>query len=92
MVMNRPKGHIGKAHRHVPKTRSTEVLQECLIVVKGKIRYDLFDERGKCFREVLVQPGEAMLILGVAHAVHFLEDSLVYELKNGPFIDDKEFM
>ncbi len=92
MTMKRPKGHIAKAHRHIPKERTTKTLQECLIVVKGKIRYDLFDETGKCFKEVEVGKGEAMLILGVAHAVHFLEDSLVYELKNGPFIDDKEFM
>ena len=92
MTMKRAKGDVAKAHRHVPKKRSTELLQECLIVVKGKIRYDLFDEEGKCFKGVLLKEGEAMLILGVAHAVHFLEDSHVYELKNGPFIDDKEFI
>lgn len=92
MTMQRPKGHTVKAHLHVPKTRVTKVLQECLIVIKGKIRYDLLDTKGKCFKKVLVKEGEAMLILGVAHSVHFLEDTVAYELKNGPFIDDKEFL
>lgn len=92
MTMKRPKGHIAKAHRHIPKKRTTKTLQECLIVIKGKIRYDLFDEKGKCFKKVMVKAGETMLIIGCGHAVHFLEDSLVYELKNGPFIDDKEFL
>lgn len=92
MTMKRAKGDIAKAHRHIPKKRETNILQECLIVIKGSVRYDLFNEAGKCFKEVLLEAGEAMLILGVGHAVHFLEDSLVYELKNGPFIDDKEFI
>mgnify|MGYP001571634378 CR=1 FL=1 len=92
MTLKRAKGDVAKAHRHIPKKRVTRVLQECLIVIKGTIRYDLFDTKKKCFKRVLVRAGEAMLILGVAHSVHFLEDSLVYELKNGPFIDDKEFI
>ena len=92
VTMKREKGDVAKAHRHIPKKRVTDILQECLIVIKGKIRYDLFDKAGKCFKKVLVQEGEAMLILDVGHAVHFLEDSLVYELKNGPFIDDKKFI
>jgi len=92
MTMKREKGSIAKAHRHIPKKRVTEMLQECLIVIKGKIRYDLFDARKRVFRKVVVRKGEAMLILNVAHAVHFLEDSLVYELKNGPFINDKKFL
>ena len=92
MTMNRQKGDIAPAHRHVPQARVTKTLQECLIVIRGKIRYDLYDEAGKVFKEVFMQEGEAMLILGVGHAVHFLEDSLVYELKNGPYIDDKDFI
>ena len=92
LLMKRAKGSIARAHRHIHKKRVTKLLQECLIVIKGKIRYELFDAKNRCFRRVLVRPGEAMLILNVAHAVSFLEDSLVYELKNGPFLDDKKFL
>ena len=92
ILMNRPKGDIAKAHRHLPKKRITNMLQECLIVMKGRIRYDLFDARKRCFKKIIVKEGEAMFISAVGHAVHFLEDSLVYELKNGPFIDDKEWL
>lgn len=92
LTMTRPKGHIVKAHRHVPKTRVTKMLQECLVVMRGKIRYDLFDAKGKCFKKVIVKAGEAILILGIGHAVQFLEDTVAFELKNGPFIDDKQFI
>ncbi|MDO8619763.1 MAG: hypothetical protein Q7R64_00240 [bacterium] len=92
MTMKRAKGHVAKAHRHVPAHRETELLQECLIVIKGKIRIDLFDTDKRCFKKVVVKEGEAMIILDTAHEVHYLEDTLAYELKNGPFIDDKEFI
>ena len=89
LTMKRKKGETAKLHRHIPKRRVTEVLQECLIVITGKVRYDFFDVEKRCFKKVFVRSGEAILILGVAHEVHFLEDSEVYELKNGPYIEDK---
>ena len=41
--------------------------------------------------KVIVKEGEAMLI-DTAHEVRYLEDTLAYELKNGPFIDDRNFL
>ena len=92
LTMKRGKGEVVKAHTHIPTRRTTETLQECLIVIKGSVRYDFFDESGTCFKKVVVKEGEAMLILGVALSVEFLEDSCVYELKNGPFLEDKELV
>lgn len=92
MTMKRAKGHVAKAHRHVPARRETKLLQECLIVVKGKIRFDLYEAERRCFKKVIVKEGEAMLILDTAHEVRYLEDTLAYELKNGPFLDDKRFL
>ena len=92
MTMKRAKGYIAKAHNHVPARRETKLLQECLVVIKGKIRLDLHDAQKHCFKKVIVKEGEAMLILDTAHEVRYLEDTLAYELKNGPFIDDKKFL
>ncbi len=92
LTQRRSKGHVVLPHRHLPKRRTTALLQEGLIVIKGRIRVDLYDKAGKCFRRFFVKAGESAVLLGVAHAVHFLEDSLVYECKNGPFIQDKIFL
>ncbi|MBI1974869.1 MAG: hypothetical protein HYS57_00740 [Parcubacteria group bacterium] len=92
LLMKRGAGDVARLHRHMPRKRVTKLLQECLIVIKGKIRYDLFSNRRKRLRSVFVRAGEALLILGGAHEVHFFKDSLVYELKNGPYRDDKAFL
>ena len=64
MTLKRAKGDVAKAHRHIPKKRVTRVLQECLIVIQGTFRYDLFDTKKKCFKRVLVRAGEASGTLG----------------------------
>lgn len=92
LTINRKKGEIVNPHRHLPHRRVTNLLQECLMVVRGRIRVVLYDGAGRVFQRVVVRGGEALILLGVAHAVHFLEDSLVYETKNGPFVEDKEYL
>ncbi|MSU55771.1 MAG: hypothetical protein EXS51_00465 [Candidatus Taylorbacteria bacterium] len=92
LTQKRAKGHIVVPHLHLPKERVTKVLQEGLIVISGKLRIDLYDAKKQCFRSFLVKSGEAAVLLGVAHAVHFLEETLLYEFKNGPYLDDKKFL
>ena len=92
LTLKYPEGHDIKPHRHRPRKRVTAVLQECLLVIRGKIRVDLYDETGTCFRKIVARAGQAVVLLGVAHGVRFLESSRGYELKTGPFIDDKEFL
>ena len=92
LTINRKKGEVVLPHRHLPRRRVTSVLQECLVVVQGSIRVELYDGAGRVFRKVAVRADEALILLGVPHAVHFLEDSFVFETKNGPFMEDKLFL
>ena len=92
LLMKRTTGDVARLHRHIPKKRVTRTLQECLIVIKGKIRCDLYGAGRKRLRSVFVRADEAILILGGAHEVHFFKDSLVYELKNGPYMNDKKML
>ena len=89
LTQRRPKGHRVLPHRHVPQKRTTSILQEALVVVSGKIRVSLFDAKGKLASKFVVQKGEAVVLLGAAHAVDFLETSTLFEFKNGPFLEDK---
>ncbi|MCR4276194.1 MAG: hypothetical protein NUV90_02325 [Candidatus Parcubacteria bacterium] len=90
MTLKHPKGRHVTPHRHVPHRRETNVLQECLVVISGKLRISFFENDEEAFTHVDIAAGEACLTLSGAHGVEFLEDSEVIEVKNGPFIDDKE--
>ncbi len=39
-----PKGKYTKAHIHKPKIRKTQKLQECLVVISGKIKTPLVEK------------------------------------------------
>jgi cupin fold WbuC family metalloprotein len=90
MTLKHPKGRRVAPHFHVPHRRETNVLQECLVVIRGKLRVSFFGEDGAAFAQVDLAKGEMCITLFGSHGVEFLEDSEVIEIKNGPFIDDKK--
>ncbi len=78
-----------KAHVHIPRKRITSHLQECFIVLKGKVRVDLFGPDKKFFKRIYLKTGELFFAFGGGHGFKMLEDAEMIELKNGPFKDDK---
>lgn len=89
LTAKHPKGRYVQAHFHSPEKRITSNLQECLIVVKGKIKIDLYGKDKKYFKAIQLKAGELAILFRGGHSVRFLTDSEVYEIKTGPFIDDK---
>ena len=89
LTLKHKKGRVVDPHVHIPHRRVTDVLQECLVVIRGRIVVSLFEEDGSLFRQFQVGQGETCIILAMPHRVEFLEDSEIIEIKNGPFFDDK---
>jgi hypothetical protein len=89
LVHKRPAGKYTKAHLHVPKKRTTEKLQECLVVMKGKIKINLYGPDKKFFKHIYLSVGEVIIFMDGGHAVQLLKDSEIIEIKNGPFIEDR---
>jgi hypothetical protein len=84
-----PTGTAIKAHAHSPTRRITENLQESLFVKKGKIKIEVYGPDKKKIQEVILTSGEVFVLLHGFWAIHFLEESEVIEIKNGPFKNDK---
>lgn len=89
LTLRHKKGAVLRAHMHKPVKRTTASLQECFIVKKGKVRVDLYGPDKKFFRYIYLKGGQAFLAIAGGHNFHFLEDSELFEVKNGPFKEDK---
>lgn len=89
VTLNHPKGTFLKAHMHLPKKRITLQLQECMVVKKGKIMLCLYSPEKKLIKKIYLQAGQAFILFRGGVAVKMIEDSEVYEIKNGPFKEDK---
>lgn len=85
-----------RAHRHIQNRRVVTLTQECVIVLKGTIRVDLYGRDGELCRSEVLRVGDFMVMLGGGHGYEILEDdSRIIECKNGPFISvemDKEML
>jgi anti-sigma factor ChrR (cupin superfamily) len=79
-------GFTEPGHFHKAVERKITDLQQMLVVQKGKIALDFFDRDGRRFREVIVGPGDAVLLVHGAHSVRVLEDMQCVSVKQGPFL------
>lgn len=87
------RGKVVKRHRHKLIKRQIFRTQEVLVLLEGKIRIDLYDDKGEKLKTVLLKAGDSILLARGGHEVVVLEDAKIIEVKQGPYagFDDKEF-
>lgn len=82
-----PEGKQLQAHRHVENPRSSNLTQELVYVVHGRLRIDYYDDGKHLVRSEEIRAGDMAIILEGGHGYEILEDDTkVIEVKNGPFV------
>ncbi len=87
-----PAGGEVAPHVHKRLERRLVGTSEVLIVRKGRCLMDVYnDDRALVATRELVT-GDIMLMVGGGHGFHMLEDTVLFEVKQGPYIgvDEKE--
>ena len=83
--MNFNKGFTIKSHIHNVFSREITNTNEVIIVKKGKIVVNFFNyEQNKVHFEEL-KAGDIIFLQDGGHSFEFLEDTELYEVKNGPY-------
>lgn len=93
-LLRHPKGAKVKPHAHKLVKRRIERTQEVLHIKKGKISVFLYDEKRKYLTTRILKQGDTILLAGGGHGIEVLENSLILEIKQGPYagVDDKEYL
>ncbi|MEK7642978.1 MAG: hypothetical protein AAB372_00815 [Patescibacteria group bacterium] len=91
VTLKHPAGAYLKAHAHTPISRTTDQLQECLIVKKGAASIDLYGPAPEYvkFDSVSLAVGDVFILMNGGYGIHIVEDAELIEVKNGPFVEDK---
>ena len=79
-------GFVEAPHYHKPVERTISDLQQMLVVQRGVVAVDFFDEQGNRFREVVLRAGDGILLVHGTHSVRVLEDMQCISVKQGPFL------
>ena len=90
--MNRLKNYKIPPHIHKKIKREIHNTQEVLIIKKGKIRINFFNDSKDFLQFEIVETGDIVMLLSGGHGFEMIEDSEIFEIKQGPYLfeDDKE--
>jgi hypothetical protein len=83
------KDYQEKPHYHKPFTRSINDLQQMFIVQKGVVAVELYSEQKKLIKEIVLHPGDAIVLIQGIHSIRVIEDMQCISVKQGPFLGDE---
>ncbi len=86
-------GDIIEPHVHKLNRREVHYTQEALLIRKGRVRVDLYDNQRKFLSSHELAQGDIIILCNGGHGFNMLEDCEMIEVKQGPYSgkdDDKE--
>ncbi len=88
--MQHPAGHVIPAHRHNPVVREVTLTQEVLILRRGRLRVDFYDDRGAYLQSRELGAGDVILLASGGHGFEVLDEVEMIEVKQGPYAGDAD--
>jgi hypothetical protein len=86
--MRHPAGKIVDAHVHNKVERRITSTAEAIFVQSGEVRVDFYDDDKRYLESRTLVGGDVTLLLGGGHGLVVLEDSMMFEVKQGPYLGE----
>lgn len=88
--MQHPRGHKIDAHVHNRVKREVHFTQEVLVLRKGKLRVDFYDEGRQYIESHMLEAGDVILLVSGGHGFEVVEDVEMFEVKQGPYTGEAD--
>lgn len=87
-----PAGGTVHRHTHLPLERHLVGTSEVIVVRSGRCELDVYDDAHALVASRVLEAGDVMLMVGGGHGFRMLEDTVLLEVKQGPYtgLDEKE--
>ena len=88
--MKHDKGHLIKPHKH--KKRATKIFYttEVIILFKGSLRVDFYDQKQKYLFSKIVREKDIIMLVHGGHGFKVLKKIEMIEVKQGPYSIEKD--
>jgi len=83
--MKHPKGKLIPPHVHNVVKREVHYTKEILLIRKGKLRVDFYDDCKNYLESRILSKGDVILLSTGGHGFIVLEDLEMFEVKQGPY-------
>lgn len=88
--MRHPKGKIIPPHVHNSVKREVHYTKEVLIIKKGRLRVDFYDDCKNYLESRILSTGDVILLSTGGHGFIVLEDLEMIEVKQGPYAGEMD--
>lgn len=88
--MHHPKGKLIDAHVHNLVHRNVVMTQEVLLIKKGVLRVDFYDEYEDYLESRDLHAGDIILLVSGGHGFQALEEVEMVEVKQGPYAGESD--
>ena len=88
--MHHPTGKIILPHAHNPVKREVQYTQEVLLIKKGRLRVDFYNEDQQYLESCILGAGDVILLVAGGHGFDVLEEIEMIEVKQGPYIGEHD--
>ena len=88
--MEHPTGHMILPHVHNPVKREVHYTKEVLLLRKGKMRVDFYDDDRQYVESHILVAGDVILLVSGGHGFKVLEDVEMFEVKQGPYAGESD--
>lgn len=83
-------GHAILPHCHIPMNRSLVGTSEVLLIRSGKLEVDLYTKEKNLLVTRVLNQGDMILLVSGGHGFRMQEDTIMVEVKQGPYIGLEE--
>lgn len=88
--MQHPAGKTIEPHIHKPMAREVQYTQEVLLIKRGKLRVDFYNDRQQYIESHILEAGDVILLATGGHGFEVLEEIEMIEIKQGPYIGEDD--
>lgn len=88
--MRHPAGKVIDPHVHNPVSRNVQYTQEVLLIKRGRLRVDFYDNAQNYIESRILQGGDVILLATGGHGFEVLEEVEMIEVKQGPYTGDND--
>ena len=74
-----------KAHKHQKRETKIFLTSEVIIIQKGKLRVDFYNDQTKYLFSVVLKKNQIIMLVHGAHGFKVLESVKMLEIKQGPY-------
>ncbi len=88
--MKHPKGKVIQPHLHNVVTREVHYTKEVLVIRKGSLQVDFYDDNKSYLESKTLNSGDIILLAFGGHGFKCLDEVEMVEIKQGPYLGEAD--